>query len=159
MSAAADIIATLRTQVAGAKAVPMSASCILNRAETLALLDNLDTALEGDLAEASSLIAEREEALRQARREADRLVHEAELQAEDLVRDTPVYTEAKARAEKVVADAGVEAAEIRREADAYVDGRIAELEAGLTKTFNQISTMRARLAERSRLEERFLGES
>lgn len=156
---AADIIATLRTQVTGAKAVPMSASCIVNRAETLALLDKLDAALEGDLAEASSLLAEREEALRQARREADRIVHEAELKAEDLVRDTPVYTEAKARAEKVVADAGVEAEEIRREADAYVDGRIAELEAGLTKTFNQISTMRARLAERSRLEERFLGES
>ena len=159
MSAAADIIDTLRAQVAGAKAVPMSASCIVNRADTLAMLDKLDAGLSADLAEASSLLAEREEELRQARREAEQIVHEAELKAEDLVRDTPVYTEAKARAEKVVADAGVEAEEIRREADAYVDGRIAELEAGLTKTSNQIATMRARLAERSQLEDRFLRES
>ena len=42
---------------------------------------------------------------------------------------------------------------LRREADAYVDARIASFEAGLQKTMSQVRTMRDRLATRSALDD------
>ena len=48
--------------------------------------------------------------------------------------------------------ADAEADALRKEADVYVDGRIAAMEAGLQKTLSQIQTMRARLASRSGLD-------
>lgn len=66
-----------------------------------------------------------------------------------------MHAEAAERAERLTSETESEAAELKREADAYVDARIAELEAGLAKTMSQIQTMRARLSERSHLDERF----
>ena len=155
MTASAETIAQLRDIVTSAKSVPMSASCMVNRAEVLGLLDRLDAAVSAEFADASSLLGEREATLDQARQEAEQILADARARAEGLVAEESVHVEAAARAERLTSETESEAEEIKREADAYVDARIAELEAGLSKTMSQIQTMRARLAERSKLDERF----
>lgn len=152
MTASAEKIAALRTIVTSAKAVPMSASCMVNRAEVLELLDQLDAAVAEEFAAARSLVAEREAALERARQEADEIVADARARADELVADSAVHAEAERRAAELSTETQGEAEAIKREADAYVDSRIAELEAGLSRTMSQIQTMRARLAERSNLD-------
>jgi NADPH:quinone reductase-like Zn-dependent oxidoreductase len=58
---------------------------------------------------------------------------------------------ARARAGDLQAQAAAEAEALRKEADVYVDFRIAAMEAGLQKTLSQIQTMRSRLETRSGL--------
>ena len=155
MTASAETIAQLRDIVTSAKSVPMSASCMVNRAEVLGLLDRLDAAVSAEFADASSLLGEREATLDQARQEAEQILADARARAEGLVAEESVHVEAAERAERLTSETESEAEEIKREADAYVDARIAELEAGLSKTMSQIQIMRARLSERSHLDERF----
>ena len=155
MTRSTEALDALRSMITGAKSVPMSASCMVNRSEALSLLQKLSESITEESAEADSVTAAREEQLSGARDQATRILDEARRLADQMVQETPIHTEAVERAEAVTNDAQGEAEAIRREADSYVDARIAELEAGLARTMTQIQTMRARLAERSRLDDRF----
>jgi len=68
-----DIVST----VGGARSMPMSASCVINRADLLAMLEEVRQALPGSLAQAQELIGGREQMVEQAHAEAERLVQEA----------------------------------------------------------------------------------
>jgi len=148
-------LAALRVLVEQAKALPMSASCMINRGEALRALDaalasaRSDEARLGDSDAARTLVG--------ARADADRVLAEARERAEALVAADAVHAEAVARASALDAEARSESEALRREADAYVDRRMAELEASLSKTLSQLKTMRERLAERSHLDDAPLG--
>ncbi|MGW1144785.1 cell division initiation protein, partial [Streptomyces sp. NPDC002454] len=53
--------------VGNARSMPMSASCVVNRAELLALLDEVRAALPGSLAQARELLGDREGMVAEAR--------------------------------------------------------------------------------------------
>jgi cell division septum initiation protein DivIVA len=146
------MLTMLRTMVAEARNVPLSASCMLNRAEMLTVIDETMQALGEDLAEANSLTEKSQETLLRAQREADQIVAAAEEKAKFLANQTHVLLVARRKAAQLESRAIAEAEALRREADAYVDSRIAGMEAGLQKTMTQIKTMRARLASRSGLD-------
>jgi len=149
---AADRLAALQTVVEQAKAVPMSASCMLNRAEALALIESARAAVSDELAAARDAAESSPPALERAKQEADQIVRAAEQKASDLVESSHVLETARRRASDLEEQAISEADALRKEADLYVDGRIAAMEAGLQKTLNQIQVLRSRLASRSALD-------
>ncbi len=142
----------LRELVQNAKGVPMSASCMLNRAEVVALIEDAKVALERELAEATKVADASQVTLDRARQEAGQIVASAQQRADYLASQDAVAQRARQKAGELERRSVEEAEALRREADAYVDGRIAGLEAGLQKTLTQIKTMRARLATRSGLD-------
>ena len=147
----AEQVAAIKTIVEQAKSVPMSASCMLNRAEVVGLLDRALSTLS-----AEAEVARRDssaDAISEARAEADRIVADARARAEELVSSDAVHTEAVAKASELSATTQSETDALKREADAYVDQRMAELEAYMAKTLSQLKTMRARLSQRSGLDE------
>jgi hypothetical protein len=147
------VLSTLRELVQNAKAVPMSASCMVNRSETLALIDKAMDALVEDTKEAERVTATSLETLERAQQEAAQIIKAAEEKAVFLAGSTPVMEAAKAKAAELERRSITEAEALRREADAYVDSRIASFEAALQKTMGQVKTMRARLATRSLLDD------
>ena len=147
------VLASLRDVVQGAKAVPMSASCMVNRAETLALIDKAIAALVEDTREAERVAATSLETLERAQEEAAQIIKAAEEKAVFLAGSTPVMETAKAKAAELERRSIAEAEALRREADAYVDSRIASFEAALQKTIGQVRTMRDRLSRRSQLDD------
>lgn len=148
----ADRLDALQTLVAQAKAVPMSASCMINRAEALALIEAARDAVASDLNEARKIAERTPPEVQQANLEAERIVAEAREQAARLVEESAVLDAARTQASEVERRANDDSEGLRREADVFVDGRIAALEAGLQKTLSQVQTMRARLAARSGLD-------
>lgn len=148
----ADRLDALQTLVAQAKAVPMSASCMINRAEALALIEAARDAVASDLNEAREIAERTPPEVQQANLEAERIVAEAREQAARLVEESAVLDAARTQASEVERRANDDSEGLRREADVFVDGRIAALEAGLQKTLSQVQTMRARLAARSGLD-------
>lgn len=153
--AATDELAAARSSVEQAKAMPMSASCLVNRADLLAQLDRAAEAFRTELAEAKR--ASGAGALAAATATAEQLLDDARGRADALVAEDAVHAEAVARAEELTRAAEEEAAALRREADVYVDQRMAELEAAMAKTLAQVKTLRARLSERSGLDDEPLG--
>lgn len=147
------VLTQLHDVVAGAKGVPMSASCMISRADTLALIEKARAALVEDLAEAQRVTATSLETLERAQVEARQIVEAAEEKARYLATQDPVYEEARRKASLLETKALEDAEGLRREADAYVDSRIAAFEASLQKTLGQVRVMRDRLSRRSALDD------
>ncbi|MFD9487073.1 DivIVA domain-containing protein [Streptomyces sp. NPDC059991] len=134
--------------VSGARSMPMSASCVVNRAELLALLEEVRQALPGSLAQAQELIGGREQMVEQARQEAERIIESAHAQRGTLISDTAVARQSQDEADRILADAKREADEIRAEADDYVDSKLANFEVVLTKTIGSVDRGREKLLGR-----------
>ncbi|WP_030421536.1 ATP synthase F0 subunit B [Streptomyces sp. SCSIO 75703] len=133
------------TMVSGARAMPMSASCVVNRAELLSLLEELRTELPGSLAQAQELIGDREQMVAQARQEAERIIEGAHAERGSLVAGTEVARRSQAEADRILAEARQEAEEVRAEADDYVDSKLANFEVVLTKTLGSVGRGREKL--------------
>ncbi|MEV8534160.1 cell division initiation protein [Streptomyces sp. NPDC051211] len=136
-----DIVAA----VAGARSMPMSSSCVIHRAELLALLEEVRQALPGSLAQAQELIGGRDQMVEQARQEAERIIESAHAQRGSLVSDTEVARRSQGEADRILAEARREAEEIRAEADDYVDSKLANFEVVLTKTIGSVDRGREKL--------------
>ena len=67
----------LTAMVRNAKAMPMSASCLVNRAEMLEILDRLRQELPANLHHAQALLSDREAVLAAGRQEAERILEGA----------------------------------------------------------------------------------
>ncbi|MER7049983.1 ATP synthase F0 subunit B [Streptomyces jumonjinensis] len=134
--------------IGSARSMPMSASCVVNRAELLALLEEVREALPGSLAQAQELIGGREQLVAQARQEAERIIESAHAERGSLISSTQVARRSQDEADRIVADARREAEEIRAEADDYVDSKLANFEVVLTKTIGSVDRGREKLLGR-----------
>ena len=131
--------------VSGARSMPMSASCVVNRAELLAMLEEVREALPGSLAQARELIGDREHMVEQARQEAERIIGQAHAERGSIVSDTEIARRSQAEADRILAEARQEAEEVRAEADDYVDSKLANFEVVLTKTLGSVGRGREKL--------------
>ncbi|MEU9604536.1 cell division initiation protein [Streptomyces sp. NPDC048057] len=146
--------------VGSARSLPMSASCVVNRAELLALLAEVRRALPDSLARAQEVLGDRDRQLAGAREEARRIIDGAHAERGSLIADSQVARHSQDEAERIVAGARREAEEIRAEADEYVDSKLANFEVVLTKTIGSVDRGREKLLGRGPgLDERGLPEA
>jgi vacuolar-type H+-ATPase subunit H len=136
-----EIVAT----VSSARTMPMSASCVVNRAELLALLEEVRQALPDSLAHAQELIGGREQMVELARQEAEQIIEHAHAERSSLVSGTEVALRSQAEADRILGEARQEAEEVRAEADDYVDSKLANFEVVLTKTLGSVGRGREKL--------------
>lgn len=133
------------TAVSSARSMPMSASCVVNRAELLALLEEVRAALPDSLAQAQELIGDRDQMVEQARQEADRIISTAHAERGSLISGTEIARRSQNEADRILAEARKEAEDIRAEADDYVDSKLANFEVVLTKTIGSVGRGREKL--------------
>lgn len=131
--------------VGSARSMPMSASCVVNRADLLSMLEEVRQALPGSLAQAQELIGGREQLVEQARQEAERIIETAHAERGSLISDTEVARNSQGEAERILAEARQAAEEVRVEADDYVDSKLANFEVVLTKTLGSVGRGREKL--------------
>lgn len=148
----AGLIDQLRAALHEARSMPMSSSAVVNRAELLSLLDGLEKACEVEMNEAREVLTARDHVIADARQQAEQVLHEARLEQDRLVSDTEVFRIAQRRAEEEVAEARSEAEALRREADEYVDGKLAGFEISMQRILDTVQRGRQRLAGRSELD-------
>ncbi|MGL5857296.1 MAG: hypothetical protein ACRC35_02620 [Angustibacter sp.] len=131
-----------------ARAMPMSASVLVNRAEMLALLDQLRELLPEELHHADVLLSEREAVVAQGRQEAEQLLAQARAEQERLVCETEVVRMADSEARRLRQEADAESTRLLSEADDYVDRKLGEFEVVLDRVTQQVRKGRERLAQR-----------
>ncbi|MFF3338422.1 cell division initiation protein [Streptomyces flavidovirens] len=134
--------------VGSARSMPMSASCVVNRADLLSMLEEVRQALPGSLAQAQELIGGHEQITEQARQEAERIIESAHAQRGALISDTEVVRRSQEEADRILGEARRDAEEIRAEADEYVDSKLANFEVVLTKTLGSVDRGREKLLGR-----------
>ncbi|MFP5282705.1 MAG: hypothetical protein ACLGIF_04570 [Actinomycetes bacterium] len=148
---AEDRLAALRELIVSARSMPMSSSCVVNRPDVLAAIDDVIENLPDEIAAAQQVIDQASAKVAGGEAEADQIVAHARDHAIELAQDSEVLKVAQEQAAAIIAEAQSEAEALRRETDAFIDGRMATFESVLHKTSSQVATARARLAERSAL--------
>jgi len=142
------ILLEIERAVQQARAMPMSSSVLVSKAELLELVEQAREALPDQLGRADELLAGADEVLAQARQQAERTVAAARERAAELVSSEQVVVAARIRAEEIVAEAEATAAQLRHEADDYCDRRLADFEIDLGRVVAQVQAGRAKLAGR-----------
>ena len=138
----------LAATVRSAKAMPMSTSCLVNRAEVLSILERLRDELPVSLDRADDLVSVRDAVVAAGREQAEHLLELARAEREQLLEQTDVLVAARARAVAVTAEARAESTRLLADADDYVDAKLAEFEVLLGQLGSQVNNGRLRLNAR-----------
>lgn len=131
-----------------ARAMPMSASCVINRQEVLALLDEARAALPPEFGQVRALMRDRESLIEEGREEAEAILAEAYEERAALVSETEIVRAARAEHDRLLAEAAQQSAQMRREVDDYIDAKLAGFEIVLNKTLTSVERGRAKLRDR-----------
>jgi vacuolar-type H+-ATPase subunit H len=121
-----------------AKAMPLSASVLVNREEMLELLEAARNELPDEIKQARWVVKDREELLAKARRDAEMVVEKALSERAHIVSQQEVIRTAREDAERIVSDAREQARQIRLEAEDYVDAKLAQFEIALERTYTEL---------------------
>ena len=140
-----DLLAQI---VAEAKAVPLSSSVMLNKAEVDGLVADIQASVPEELRQARWVVKERDDVLDAARGEGQRIIEEARAERARLIAKTEVVHAANREAERIVEDARERARQIRLEAEDYVDAKLANFEVVLQKVLGSVERGREKLRGR-----------
>jgi hypothetical protein len=146
-------LAQITAALESARAMPMSASCVVNRGELLSMLAELKELLPGEISKAQDVLQDKDDVLAEGRREAARIIAQAREERLRMLSEEEVYVQAQTEADRLVWEASTKAAEMRAEVDDYVDRKLANFEIMLTKTLESVERGRAKLAGRNELAE------
>lgn len=135
----------LQELVAEAKAMPLSASIMVNKSEIQELLAAMREAMPTELREAHRVLRERDHILERADRRARRIIDDAQAEQRQMVSRTTVVQEAEREAERIVDEAEEHARQLRLEAEDYVDAKLANFEVVLQKTLQAVERGREKL--------------
>ncbi len=147
------LLDTLERVASEARAMPLSSSVMVNRAEVLGLLRQLRDAMPAELERARWVVREQDGILEHARTDAAEIVAEARAEHERLVSEQQVVRSANDEAERIVDAAHGTARQMRLEAEDYVDAKLANFEVVLNKTLTAVERGRERLRGRLDVDE------
>jgi cell division septum initiation protein DivIVA len=131
--------------VEDAKSVPLSASCMVNRAQVLDLIEEIRVVLPAAVREADQLLAERETVIDEGRVQAQRIIERARAEAARMISEHEIYQGAVEEAQALRDQVADEVDRMRAETDDYIDSKLATFEITLNKTLQTVDRARQRL--------------
>src|SRR5262245_13629624 len=161
----------LEQLVLEAKSMPLSSSVLVNREEILQMVGEMQESLPEEIKQARWIVKDREDLLGKARAEGERLIEQAHEEQRRMALKEEVARRADAEAQSILEDAQDRADAMRRDAEDYVDAKLAQFEIALrkiledtqgtarsvAKTLDQVEVGRERLRTPATAAEQALG--
>ena len=122
---------------------------MVDRDEMLDMLDELRSALPVELKRAQELLAAREKFVDDAKREVDRMMRQAELDAKTKVSDSEVLYAAKEKARQIVAKAEERSRQLYQVANEYAEDALARTEEAVQAALNEVRHSRVQFRSAS----------
>lgn len=151
-----ELITALYDMIQDAKSVPLSSDkCIIERDKALDMLDDLSAQLPGELKQARTIVASREELVSQARREAENIIRNAHTEAEKLIEHEVIYQQTLAKCQEMakanvaecddrVRQTEAQMEQIKAASFGYVDNSLRQTEETILKALSEVRDTRAR---------------
>ena len=118
--------------------LPFTHNVIVDEDRMLDLIDQMRVSIPEEVKKAQQLLAQRDRLIAQAQEEANRTVNLARDRSTELVERDQVVQAAYTQAEQIKAQATADGDSIRREADEYVLETLRSLEMEMERTLNQV---------------------
>jgi cell division septum initiation protein DivIVA len=106
---------------------------LVNRDEVLDLIAEMQEALPDEIKQARWIVKDREELLSKAKADGEALVAAAREEQLKMARQESIVARANGEGERILAEAEATSRAMKREAEEYVDGKLAQFEIGLRK--------------------------
>ena len=140
-----ELLDMLFESVEEAKNVPLSGDkCMLDRAETLDLIDEIRGAFPMELAEARKLLAARNDYLASAKREGELIIQQAQEKAKQLLAEDELLAKAKRESEAIRRDAEAKSRELKVAVNRYCDDALRRTEEAVAEAYDEIKKSRGR---------------
>jgi vacuolar-type H+-ATPase subunit H len=161
----------LEQLVREAKSMPLSSSVLVNKDEVLEMVREMQESLPEEIKQARWIVRDREDLLAKARADGERIVTEAREEQRRLALKEEVTRRADEEAERLLGETEQKTSTMLREAEDYVDGKLAQFEISLrrileesqatsralAKTLDQVEVGRERLRAPATVAEERLG--
>lgn len=121
--------------------------------ELISLVEDVRALLPTVVTEAEEILRKKEELIRDAKIQAERVLEQAATQRDKLASSHEVLLTAAAEAEAIRSEVAAEVAKMRAEADDYIDKQLARFEVALTKVLATVRKGRGRLSGDSEFED------
>ncbi|HZK41761.1 MAG TPA: hypothetical protein VFD14_02185, partial [Clostridia bacterium] len=129
---AATLLERLEVELIDARSLPFSDKCLVEREEMLFLVRMIREGLPEELERAKWVLQQNRQLINQARREADTIMRDAEVQMARMIDEHEVTQQALNNASVMIEDASRQGAEIRAAAIDYAHEMMTNLENHLT---------------------------
>ncbi len=137
----------LEAEVMEARNVPFSDKCMIEREEILFLVRMIREGLPEELERAKWVLQQNRQLINQARREADAIMRDAEVQMARMIDEHEVTQQAMNNASALIEEANSQSAEIRGAAIRYARDMMTNLENHLTDILVNITRNKKSLGE------------
>ena len=140
-----EAISQLYEMIQNARAVPLSSDkCMVERDQVLDLLDEISNELPGELKQAKTIVDSRNEVITSAKRDAEAIRKQAQMEAKQMASQEAIYQEAKAQADELIHQAQEKVRELKLVTNAFVDDALKTTEAAISEALNDIRDSRAK---------------
>ena len=138
------LIDLLYEMIDGAKGVAFSPDkCILVRDDALELLEQLRGELPAELKKAQDLIRRRDEYVEEAKKEAERVRRQADMDAKTIVGESEIARVARDKAREMVTQANERSKAIINVANEYTDDALRRTEEAIQQALEEVRQSRA----------------
>lgn len=124
-----ELLDLLYTEIEEAKNAPLSNDrCVIERDRVLDMIDDVKAELPVEIKRAKDLVANKNDYVASAKREADDLRHQAEDYAKRLVNEDAIVREAEKQADEILAEAEEQCRMLRAAASEYCEDTLRRME-------------------------------
>ncbi len=132
------LVDRLEALVNSGRRVPLSSRIMVEEEEIFALIEQLRQAIPSEVKQARRVLQDREQVLKSAQAEAEKIVTMARERAEYMINNEGVLSMAKERGEQVLSDAQRDAQATRQEIEQYAVEVLGNLEQQLQLQLHQV---------------------
>ncbi len=132
------LVDRLEALVNGSRRVPLSSRIMLEEEDLLAIVEQMRQTIPNEVKQARRVLQDREQILKQAQSEAEKIVTMARERAEYMINQEGILTMAKERGEQMLSDAQRDAQTTRSEIEQYAVDVLGHLEQQLELQLHQV---------------------
>ncbi len=132
------LVDRLEALVNGSRRVPLSSRIMLEEEDLLAIVEQMRQTIPNEIKQARRVLQDREQILKQAQSEAEKIVTMARERAEYMINQEGILTVAKERGEQMLSDAQRDAQTTRSEIEQYAVDVLGHLEQQLELQLHQV---------------------
>jgi vacuolar-type H+-ATPase subunit H len=122
------LIDRLEELVGEAKRMPIGQGVVIDRRRILELIDQMRSTLPWEIKEAQEIVQTREAVIEEARRDAEGIIHRAEIEAQQMLDEMELMKQAEAQAKLIEQRAEERAQELLDDAQRQVQAKLAQAE-------------------------------
>lgn len=126
-----------------------SDKCVINRDEALDLLDEIRAKLPLEVKKAQELIRARDEYVAAAKKEVEKMMRQAELDAKTIVSESEIMQQARAKSNDIIRRAEERSKELYHVANTYTEDALRRTEEAIQAALDEVKESRIRFRSAS----------